>query len=402
MSVKTLNFKALYKFEGYVVDELRCEETCVQIKLTFDQRVPAKCPHCFSRLPKNKSGKSCVMDSPMGMAKTVYILFPTFQGRCSGCQRYVTTRPKEIHPSKAATWRFMRQVSSWAHVAPANQVGERFQLSGSTVRTYDKEVLKVDTPEPNLDGIRALLVDEKSVRKKHNYVTVVLNADTGELLHMVEGKKQSSFDSFFHQLSDGQKSSIQAVGMDRGGAYRRSVKENLPNAAIVYDHFHLKMNINTAVDEVRRSEWKSADQSEKKYIKSSRYLLLANGANLDDKGSVALELLKASNQAISTAYMIKEQFSAVYKYKREAWARRYLTKWCDLAASSGLEPFEKLAKSLMKSANEIVSYAKHRITSGRIEGFNNLLSRVVHRSCGVRDLSYLYARLRYESVMRSV
>ena len=402
MLVKTLNFKTLYKFEGYVVEELRCEETFVQIKLTFDKRIPPKCPHCSSRLQKNKSANSCALDSPIGVAKTVTISFPTFQGKCSVCQRYVTTRPKEIHPTKAATWRFMREVSSWAHVAPANQIGERFQISGSTVRTYDKEVLKTDTPAPNLDNIRALLVDEKSVRKKHNYVTVVLNADTGELLHMAEGKKQSSFDSFFEKLTDKQKSSIQAVGMDRGGAYRRSVKENLPNAAIVYDHFHLKMNINTAVDEVRRSEWKLADKSDKKYIKSSRYLLLANGANLDDKGIANLELLKASNEAISTAYMIKEQFSAVYKYKTEGWARRYLEKWCDLAASSGLKPFEKLAKSLLKSADEIVSYAKHRITSGRIEGFNNLLSRVVHRSCGVRDLSYLYVRLRHESVMRIV
>ena len=338
----------------------------------------------------------------MGTAKTVYILFPTVQGKCSKCLRYVTTRPKEIHPTKAATWRFMREVSSWAHVAPANQIGERFQISGTTVRTYDKEVLQADTPEPNLDNIRALLVDEKSVRKQHNYVTVVLNADTGELLHMAEGKKQSSSDSFFEKLSDAQKATIQAVGMDRGGAYRRSVKENLPNAAIVYDHFHLKMNINTAVDEVRRSEWNSADKSDKKYIKSSRYLLLANGVNLDDKGLAKLELLKASNEAISTAYMIKEQFSAVYKYKKEGWARRYLIKWCELATASELKPFQKLAKGFLKSADEIVSYAKHRITSGRIEGFNNLLSRVVHRSCGVRDLSYLYARLRYESVMRIV
>lgn len=392
----------MYSFEGYVVEEIKCQESCAQVKLRFDKRIPPKCPHCSTRLPKNKSGKSCAMDSPLGIANTVFILFPTYQGRCSSCQRYVTTRPKEIHPTKDATWRLMRQVSSWAHVAPANQIGERFQISGSTVRCYDKEVLKTDTPDPKLDGIRALLVDEKSVRKNHNYVTVVLNADTGELLHMDEGKKQSSLDSFFNQLNDMQKSSIQAVGMDRGGAYRRSVKENLPNAAIVYDHFHLKMNINTAVDEVRRSEWKSADESDKKFIKGSRYLLLTNESNLGTKGCADLELLRASNQSISSAYMIKEQFSAVYTYKTEGWARRYLTKWCSLAASSGLKSFKKLAKSFMKSADEIVSYAKHRITSGRIEGFNNLLSRVVHRSCGVRDLDYLYARLRHDSVMRSV
>jgi hypothetical protein len=81
----------------------------------------------------------------------------------------------------------MRQISSWASLASYNQVGNMFGISSSSVRSYDQAVLERDTPPPNLDGIRALLVDEKSVRKQHNYVTVVLNADTVELLHMQEG-----------------------------------------------------------------------------------------------------------------------------------------------------------------------------------------------------------------------
>ena len=400
--MKTLNFKALYKFEVYVVTELRCEETSVQIKLDFDKRFPVKCPYCSTKLAKNKVGKSCAMDCPMGGANTVFILFPTYQGRCSKCQRFVTTRPKEIHPTKTATWRYMRLVSSWAGIAPANQIGKLFSISGSTVRNYDKEVLKEDTPPPKLDGIRALLVDEKSIRKKHNYVTVVINADTGEVLYMAEGKKGATLDGFFEQLSDSQKASIQAVGMDRGGAYRKSVKKHLPDAAIVFDHFHLKMNINTAVDEVRRAEWRKADHSEKKFIKSSRYILLSNQSNLDDSGLQKLKLLQEANESIATAYLLKEQFSAVYQYKREGWARKYLENWCELAESSGLKPFQKLAKSFRKSANEILYYVKHKIIAGKIEGTNNLISRIVHRACGVTDLGYLYTRLRHDSVMRSV
>ena len=400
--MKIVNFKALYKFKGYVVKELRCEESCVQIKIDFDKRVPIKCPHCSAKLPKNKVGASCAMDSPMGAAMQVFILFPTYQGRCGNCQRYVTTRPKEIHPTKTATWRFMRELSSWAGIAPANQIAKRYNISATTVKSYDKEVLSQDTPPPKLDGIRALLVDEKSIRKKHNYVTVVINADTGEMLYMKEGKKSSVLDGFFEQLSEDQKSSIQAVGIDRGGAYKKSVKQHLPNCAIVFDHFHLKMNINAAVDEVRRSEWRKADKSEKKFIKSSRYLLLANEANLTDDGVAKLNDLREANQPISTAYLLKEQFSAVYQYKREGWARKYLEKWCGLAENSGLKPFIKLAKGFRKASNEIVSYVRHKITSGKIEGTNNLIARIVHRSCGIQDLDYLYARLRHDYVMRSV
>ena len=93
-----------------------------------------------------------------------------------------------------------------------------------------------DLPEPDLDTLEILLVDEKSVRKGYGYVTVVLNGLTGELLHMAEGKKKESLESFF---SDKQKASIRAVCSDRNGAYRFVLREKLPGAEVVHDRFHI-------------------------------------------------------------------------------------------------------------------------------------------------------------------
>ena len=341
------------------------------------------------------------MDNPVSDIKTVWVIFPTVQGRCQQCQHFVTTRPREFHPTKKATWRYMKMISAWASIAPANQVAEMFDIAASTVRSYDKAVLLHTTPAPMLDGIRALLVDEKSVRKNHNYVTVVLNADTGEPLHMHEGKKGESLSVFLRKLSDAQKASIQAVGIDRGGAYKKSIEENLPNAEIVFDRFHLVMNINQAVDETRRAEWNKACKDDKKFIKGGRFLLLTNASNLKESRQEKLQDLLTANLPLSVAYQLKEQFQAVYEYKRTGWAKRYLKQWCDLAMESGLEPFIRLAKGFTKSSEQIVSYVKHKITSGKIEGFNNQIARVIHRSCGVRDLEYLFMRLRHTAVMRN-
>ena len=87
-------------------------------------------------------------------------------------------------------------VSCWASVAPNNQVAAMFDISDSTVRRYDKEVLQRDTPPPDLDNLRTLLVDEKSVGRGHNYLTIVLNGNTGELLYMRPGKKKEVLDGF--------------------------------------------------------------------------------------------------------------------------------------------------------------------------------------------------------------
>ena len=341
------------------------------------------------------------MDSPLAHLNTVWITFPTVQGRCRQCQHFVTTRPKEFHPTKKATWRYMRLVSSWAGTAPASQVASIFEVSASTVRSYDKAVLEHDTPPPRLDGIRALLVDEKSVRKRHNYVTVVLNADTGGPLHMDGGKKGGSLAVFLKGLTEEQKASIEAVGMDRGGAYKSAVEQHLPDAEIVFDRFHLVMNVNQAVDETRRSEWNKAAKEEKKFIKGGRFLLLTNASNLAERKQGKLEDLMAANQSLSTAHLLKEQFQAVYHYKSAGWAKRYLAQWCTLALESGLKPFARLARGFTKSSDQIVSYVRHKITSGKIESFNNQIARIIHRSCGVADLAYLFIRLRHATVMRN-
>jgi nucleoside-diphosphate-sugar epimerase len=57
-----------------------------------------------------------------------------------------------------------------------------------------------------------------------------------------------------------------------------------------------------------------------------------------------------------------------------------------LAQASGMKSFERFARSLRKGPKKVVAFIKHRITSGRIEEFNNQVARVVHSACGVRDL----------------
>lgn len=399
--MKIRNFQALYSFKGYVVDELICENVGAQINLRFDQRMGPRCPHCQSKLARNKISQASAMDLPIADGPVVYICFPTVQGHCKRCLHYVTTRPEEVHPTRKATWRLMRIISAWASHTPATHIAAMYEISDSTVRLYDKDVLAAQLPPPDFDHLRTLLIDEKSIRKGHNYLTIVLNGDTGELLYMKEGRKRETIDGFFQQLSDEQKARIEAVGIDRAGAYQSAVEEALPRAAIVYDRFHLMMNLNQAVDEVRREQWRQATQSQRQVIKGSRYLLLAHGENLDEQGEESLSQLLSLNESINIAYQLKEQFKTIFTYQREGWAKRALSKWCHLAQASGLASFQRLARGFSRHSQRVCAFVKHRLTSGKIEGFNNLVSRVVHRACGIRDLDYLELRLRHDSVMRS-
>lgn len=218
---------------------------------------------------------------------------------------------------------------------------------------------------------------------------------------MAEGKKKASLTSFFEMLSDAQKSTIQAVGIDRAGSYQAATEEHLPQAAIVYDRFHLMHNVNEAINEVRRGEWKKADKDERKWLKGKRILLVANRENLDIDGQVQLHRLLQANVNLSCAHVLKEQFQTIFNHRFQGWAERALETWCSLAQASGLAPFQRLAKSFRKHRKRVCGCVKHKLTSGRIEGFNNQIARLVHRGCGLRDLDYLELKLRHQSVMRS-
>ena len=398
--MKVRNIKAVVPFKGYVVTGITFVEVGAQINLDFDRRSGPRCPHCEQRLPRNKIGRRAVMDCPMPHGSIVYLTFPTVQGLCKTCDRYVTTCPREVHPNCHATWRLMRLVSSWACLATNTEVSGMFEISDATVRRYDKIVLEEDTPPPCLDGLRKLLIDEKSIRKGHCYVTIILNGETGELLHMQEGRKKECVESFFEQLTEEQRAGIEAVGIDRSGAYQAAVESWLPDADIVYDRFHLVMNVNQAVDEVRRSQCRGATREDRQLLKGQRYLILGNQEKLDADGREKLDRLLEANEAISTAYILKEQFRGIFGYKRPGWARRALANWCELAHASGLASFQRLAKSFRQHSEKVCGFVKHGLTSGLIEGFNNLVSRMVHKACGFRDLDYLELKLRHHSVMR--
>jgi len=150
-----------------------------------------------------------------------------------------------------------------------------------------------------------------------------------------------------------------------------------------------------------KSRCDEASEQDRSVIKGSRFLLLAHAENLSDTGEQRLQELLRTNEGLSMAYQLKEQFKGIFQYQKQGWALRALDQWCAMAQASDLSPFQRLAKGLMKQRERVCGFVKHRLTSGKIEGFNNLLSRIIHRACGIKDLDYLELKLRHGSVMRS-
>jgi transposase len=397
--VKIKNFQAVYPFESYVIDTVNCHAVGIQIKLRRDGRCSLRCPDCNTQMGFNRQREITAYDLSCGGGPVVKIHYPSIQGYCSCCASYKTIRPKEMHPTRRATWRLMRYVSLLARFVPMSAMTALVEVPPATAWRYDLDVLKADLPEPDLDGIEALLIDEKAVRRGHGYVTLVLNADTGELLHLDEGKKKASLESFFERLNEAQKATIKAVCIDRNGAYRAVIDEELPDAKIVFDKFHLLQNLGKVVDEVRCDENRKASAADLPLFIGQRFNLLRHPENLTEKNSSCLDKLLAANETLNTVYVLKDQFRMVWTYQKPGWARRQMKGWIKMVRDSAIKPLMRFAKGIERDIEQIVSWCTYPITNGRIEGFNSIISRVLFKTRGVRSIDYLFLKLRQESLL---
>ena len=392
--------RKLFPFEEYVVRSIKFSEDIAEVRLRRDLRYNLKCPKCGHKMTKNRSTWQTARDMPFGQSKGVLLVYEAIQGWCMECGSYSTIHPKGINPNGKATWRMMVFTSRLCRFMPLRRVKQLLTIPASTAYRWDKEVLQEQLPEPDLDGLRILLVDEKSIWKHHGYVTVVLNGETGELLHMAKGKKKEAFTAFFDKLSEQQKKSIEAVAMDRGGAYKGAVQDEIPHAQIVYDKFHIIKNyLSDVVDAVRRSLSRGAVGEMKRLIKNQRYNLFRNPENHSEEQQEDLEALLEVYEDLNCVNTLKEELRRLWDYKYGAWARKHLNKWIGWAREAdGIPQLSNFADSLERCKEKILNFFDSRITLGLLEGFNNLISRVIHRACGHKDLRYLFLKLRQESL----
>ena len=209
--------RGLFAFEGYVVRRITMSGDLVHVNLRRDSRYRLVCPGCGATMGASRTKLQTARDMPWVPARMVLIVYEAIQGHGSACGAWATIHPPGIDEHARATRRLMVFVSCLARHMPLSHVVEVAGIDDATAFRWDQAILHQNLPPPKLDDLRILLIDEKSVRKHHGYVTLVMNGATGELLYLAEGKKKQSLQGFFDRLSPAQKASIVAVGMDRRG-----------------------------------------------------------------------------------------------------------------------------------------------------------------------------------------
>lgn len=302
-----------------------------------------------------------------------------------------------VEPGQRVTNRMANLVSALCRHMTLSAVARYTGLSWDTVKNLDKRCLAKQLPQLRpelLEGLRLIGVDEVARAKGHDYLTLVYDMVSGDLIWVQEGRTAEVFGVFLQGLSVECAEGIEAVAMDMGLAYQSAVRQWLPKANIVFDRFHVMQLYSKVIKQVRRSEFKKADAEHKEQIKGTSYLLLSNRDKLNDDGDIRLQQLLDTNQKLHTVYTLKEQLQALWNTPSTVTAMHTrLEEWCELAEASKISALITFSKSLKSHAIGICNYAAYPITSAAIEAGNVGIGLIRKRARGIIDTEYLKLKI---------
>jgi transposase len=180
-------------------------------------------------------------------------------------------------------------------------------------------------------------------------------------------------------------------------AYSQAVRENLPKAVMVFDHFHIIKLFNEKLTQLRRDIYRetTTDLLQREVLKGTRWLLVKNRDNLDERSEEKERLLEALriNQPLACAYYIKEELGLLWKQPDKATAERFLNDWIARAQVSGVLMLQKCAQTLALHRSAILAFYDYPISTGTLEANNNKIKTMQRQAYGFRDLEFLILKI---------
>jgi transposase len=296
------------------------------------------------------------------------------------------------------TKRFAQYVGKRCRSSSIKDIAKELMLDWHTVKDLEKEYMtellhKVGTPGPSIIG-----VDEISIRKGHTYRIIVSDLERKRPIWFGGSDRSTeSMDAFYEWLGPRKSAKIKLAVMDMWPAFAASLKKegHAPQAAILYDKFHVMRNLSDALDKVRRSEYRRLSGKDKAFIKGQRYTLLSNYENLSGDGRASLKKLLSANKRLNAAYILKESFDRLWTYKSEVWMRKFFDNWKESLKWQRLGPYVKFAAMIERNWEGLAAYCRlnNKPSLGFVEGLNNKIRIIQRRAYGLRDEEYLRLKI---------
>ena len=352
------------------------------------------CPKCGKlHLVRNGYRMRDFVGLPIG-GKKVVIRMKVQRYKCRDCDYDQQERIPFATGSRSYTHRFAKYVVDLLRGMTLQDVSNHLGVSWDTVKEIHSTYLERRYSPPSLDGVENIGIDEFAVRKGHVYKTIVVDLDSGRVLHVGEGKGADALNGFWRKVRR-KGVRIRHVATDLSAAFIASVLENCPGAVHVFDHFHVVKLMNEKLDDIRRKVYSmEKDVNKRKVLKGTRYLLLGNGADIfDQQHKTRLDNALAMNEPLSKAYYLKEQLRQIWMQPVKSMGESVFDDWVRQAEQSKIPQLQKMAVTMRAYKAGILAWYDCHLSTGKVEGINNKIKVMKRNAYGFRDDRYFTLRL---------
>jgi transposase len=326
----------------------------------------------------------------------VYLELEVRRVQCRCCGAVKRERLDFLADNPFYTKRFAYYVGRRCRSATIQDVAKELHLDWQTVKALEMQYMRAQLARAGTPGPKAIGIDEISIRKGHSYRIVVSDLIRGRPIWFGgQDRSEASLAQFYEWLGPKKTRGIRLAVMDMWKAFENATRAAAPQAAILYDKFHVMRHLSDALDTVRKSEYARLSGKERRYIKGQKYTLLSRRENLTLDGRRALKALLAANSRLNKAYLLRESFGQLWSYQREGWARRFFDNWKASLKWQRLKPYEKFAAMVERHWDGIAAYSRpeNKVSLGFVEGLNNKIRVIQRRAYGLRDEEYLRLKI---------
>jgi transposase len=324
------------------------------------------------------------------------------RAKCRQCGHLFRVRP----PWEGLSTHFTKEFEAFALLLMREMpVSKAAELVGETdTRLWRMLFRQVDAAyaEADFSHVCCVGVDEMSVRKGREYLSVFADLLARRVLFATEGKDRETWTRFVAALEqhNGHRHAITQASMDMSQAYQRGVADTCRHAQVVFDKFHVLKNANEAVDQVRSAEVRLGGQDVRVALHKSQWLWRKNPENLTSKEQGRLAKIKDKNLGTAKAYQMRLVLQDIYRSADAPTARHRFRVWCRWVRwvarryrANLLVSMLRLAKTVEKHLAGILAHWKWGVTNAFMEGLNSVFSATKRKARGYRSTTHFITML---------
>ena len=317
---------------------------------------------------------------------------------CTACAKTTLVNVPWAREGSGFTLLFEALALSLCQELPVAQAADLLRVGAKRLWRRIAHYIDAARAKDDMSGVQLIGIDETSVKRGHNYITVVHDLQARRLLYASAGRDHRTVLAFAADLQahGGDAARIEHVCMDMSAAYAKGMRQALPQAQVSYDRFHVVALAHEAMDAVRRHEMRQRPQAVREAVganspKVLKNLLWGMRKNPDgwSQGQLnAMHWLQHSNLQSARAWRLKMGLRAVYARALASndaqLAEVELRRWLSWARRCRLEPFKRVAATIKAHLGGVLRGMLDGRSNAYVEAMNGLLQNTKRAARGFR------------------